>query len=217
MLQTGLFSARVWHLIRHVTDSAPLRNLWIARHVLPNEPALRRYLARQKLPGGLDAEDVVQEVYGRIVGLESVDHIRDPRAFMVGTARNILLMHYRRSRIVPICSAEDLAVLDFVADDPTPEQSAVDRQQLHLLAMAVARTREPWRSAFLMRVTEELPHGEIARRLGLSENAVQKGLARTLTKLMLFLGRGGNDPVRATKDGEFRKDNDGPERVERGD
>jgi RNA polymerase sigma factor (sigma-70 family) len=200
-----------------VTDSSGQRNTWIARHVLPNEPALRRYLARQKLPGGIDAEDVVQGVYGRIVGMETVDHIREPRGFLIGTARNILLMHYRRSRIVPICSAEDLAALDFVADDPTPEQTATDRQQLHLLALAVAQTGEPWRSAFLMRVMEELSHGEIGRRLGLSENAVQKGLAKTLAKLTLLLGRGGNDTSRATGKGKLRKDDDGSARVERGD
>ena len=204
-------------LIVHVTYSADHRNDWIARHALPNEPAVRRYLARQKLPSGIDAEDVVQEVYGRIVELEAVDHIRDPRSFMIGMARNILLVHYRRSRIVPIFSADDMAAFDLAADEPTPEQSAADRQQLHLLALAVSRTREPWRTAFLMRVMEELSHGEIGRRLGLSENAVQKGLAKTLTKLMAFLGRGGNDGSRATEGHRTRKDGDDGARVERGD
>ena len=204
-------------LIVHVADLAASRNHWIARHMLPNEPALRCYLARQKLPGGLDVEDVVQEVYGRIVGMASVDHIQDPRAFMVGMARNILLMQHRRSRIVPISSVEGFATLDIAADDPSPEQSAADRQQLHLLALTVARTKEPWRSAFLMRVTEELSHGEIGRRLGLSENAVQKGLAKTLSALMLRLGRGGNDSARATEGGGIRKGDDGSARVQRGD
>lgn len=200
-----------------MADWIDSRNIWIARHVLPNEPALRRFLARHRLPDGIDVEDVVQEVYGRIVAMETVDHIRDPRAFLIGTARNILLMQHRRSRIVPIFSAEEIATLDFAADEPTPEQSATDRQQLHMLALAVARLKEPWRSAFLMRATEELSHGEIGRRLGLSENAVQKGLAKTLSKLMAFLGRGGNDRSRATGSGEHRKDDDESARVERGD
>lgn len=200
-----------------MADSTIPDSAWIARFLIPNEAGLRHYLARQKLPAGLDTEDVVQEVYGRIVAMETVDHIRDPRAFMIGMARNILLMQHRRSRIVPILSVEGLATLDIAADDPSPEQSAADRQQLHQLALAVARTKEPWRSAFLMRVTEELSHREIGRRLGLSENAVQKGLAKTLSTLMFHLGRGGNDNARATESGEVRKNDDGSARVQRGD
>ena len=198
------------------TSDSP-RSHWIARQVLPNEPALRRYLARQRLPAGLDADDVVQEVYGRLAEMESVDLVRDPLPFMLGMARNILLMQYRRSRIVSIRSAEDKGAIDFAADDPSPEQVATDREQLHLLAIAVARIKEPWRSAFLLRVMDELSHAEIGRRLGMSENAVQKSHAKTLSKLMTMLGRGGNSAARATGKLDSPRGNDARARDERGD
>lgn len=193
------------------------RSHWIARQVLPNEPALRRYLARQRLPAGLDADDVVQEVYGRLAEMESVDQVRDPLPFMLGMARNILLMQHRRSRIVSIRSAEDIGAIDFAAEDPSPEQVATDREQLHLLALAVARIKEPWRSAFLLRVMDELSHAEIGRRLGMSENAVQKSHAKTLSKLMTMLGRGGNGAAQATGKLDNPRGKDGRARDERGD
>lgn len=216
-LGRGIAGAVELSLTEQVTNPRQLRNLWIMRHVLPNEPVLRRYLRRQRMPDGIDAEDIVQEVYGRVIEMETLDHIREPRGFLVGMARNILLMHHRRSRLVTIFGADHRVPTDLPDEDPGPEQAAADRQQLHMLAIAVARTREPWRSAFLLRVMDELPHAEIGRRLGLSENAVQKGLAKTLARLIDFLGRGGNDRACATQSGDPRKDDDGAARAERAD
>jgi RNA polymerase sigma factor (sigma-70 family) len=179
-------------------ESITDRNFWIARHLLPHEPALRRYLERQRLPTNLDVDDIVQEVYGRFAEMESVDAVRDARTFMLGVGRNVMLEALRRARVVSIRSADDLGGFEIAADEPSPEDYASDREQLHLLALAVSRIKEPWRTAFLLRVIDELPHREIGLRLGMSENAVQKSHAKTIIKLMRMLGRGGNDAAGAT-------------------
>jgi RNA polymerase sigma factor (sigma-70 family) len=175
-----------------------VRNVWIGRNIFPHEPALRRFLARQLLPPGVDAEDVVQEVYGRLIEMASFDDIRNPRSYMIGLARNVVLMHLRRARIVAIRSLEEMAQTHSAADDPSPETQVSDRQQLHLLASAIASLDEPARSVFLLRAVEGLPYAEIAHRLGLSENAVQKRHARALEQFMMLLGRGGNASDHAT-------------------
>ncbi|RZF60611.1 sigma-70 family RNA polymerase sigma factor [Sphingomonas populi] len=174
------------------------RNAWIARNILPHEPTMRRFLARQLLPPGIDEEDVVQEVYGRLIEMPSLGDIRNPRSYMIGLARNIVLMHLRRARIVAIRSLEEMAETHFAADDPSPETQASDRQQLHLLAQAIASLDEPARSVFLLRAVDGLPYADIAHRLGLSENAVQKRHARALEQFMMLLGRDGNAPAHAT-------------------
>lgn len=177
------------------------RSLWISRHILPQEPALRRYLARQKLPPFLDADDIVQDVYSRIAEMPSVAAIRDARSFMLGVGRNVLREYLRRARIVSIQSTEDIANFDARSDEPSPEEQVSDREQLHLLALAISDLPEPSRSAFTLRVIEELPHREIGERLGITENAVQKSYAKSLLKLLNLLGRGGNTRAHATRKG----------------
>jgi Sigma-70, region 4 len=107
-------------------------------------------------------------------------------------------MHVRRSRVVSITAAEDIAQFDIASEEPSPECQVSDRQQLRLVAMAIGRIKEPCRSAFLMRVINGLAHAEIGRRLGMSENAVQKSNAKTLNILMAQFGRGRNRALPAS-------------------
>ena len=75
---------------------------WLSRHILPHEPALRRQLGFWRLPGGLEANDVVQEAYARFASLDSVSDIRNPKSYLFRVARSIVLAHVRRSKIVPM-------------------------------------------------------------------------------------------------------------------
>ena len=167
------------------------RELWLARHILPHEPALRAQLGRWRLPDDLEADDVVQECYSRLAALETVAHVRYPRAYLFAIARTIILSHVRHSRVVSIRAVDDLETYEISADDPSPEEQVSDREQLHLLALAVAKLPEPGRRAFLLRMVDELPYREIGARLGLSDNAVQKSVAKSLKMLADLLGRGG--------------------------
>lgn len=174
------------------------RALWIGRHILPHEFALRAQLARWGLPHDLDADDVIQECYAKLSMLESVEAIRHPRNYLYSVARTILLMHVRRARVVSIRAVNDIDAYALPADEPPLEEQISDREQLHILALAVAQLPEPGRTAFLMRMMEELSHKEIGARLGMSHNAVQKSIAKSLTVLMTKMGRGGNTVRRAS-------------------
>jgi len=197
------------------------RALWIARHILPHEPALRAQLGRWRLPGDLDADDVVQEAYSRFASMESVADVRNPRAYLFSIARTIVLMHLRHARVISIRAMDDNDALTLAISEPSPEVQTSDREQLHLLAMAVAELPEPGRSAFLMRVIDELPHRAIGERLGISDNAVQKSVTKSLVKLMAILGRGGKDNPGASRERQRktkeRKERDAGTRDERRD
>lgn len=184
----------------NVTRVSDGRALWIAQQILPYEAPLRRYLDRWKLPHDLDVDDVVQETYGRIAAMESVERIKNPRAYMFSIARSIVLMHIRRARVVAIGALDENDALRLATDQPSPEVQVSDREQLHLLAVAVAELPEPGRRAFMMRMIDELPHREIGDRLGMSENAVQKSVAKSLIRLMARLCRDGNATLSASKE-----------------
>jgi RNA polymerase sigma-70 factor (ECF subfamily) len=175
------------------------REYWLARQVLPHERALRDQLARWRLPDDLQADDVVQESYSRLAALETVDHIRSPRNYLYTTARTIILEHVRHNQVVSIRSIGNLETFEAPSDEPSPEEVASDRDQLHRLALAVAQLPEPGRRAFLMRANEDISHREIGERLGMSTNAVQKSLAKTLSRLGELLGRGGIEEAHASR------------------
>ncbi len=173
------------------------RALWLARHILPNEPALRAWLSRWRLDD-LDTDDIVQETYAVLASRPSVSEIHNPRAYCFQTARSIILMHLRRSKVVSIRAVEDLDRFGPVADDPSPEQQVSDREQLHRLTQAMADLPDQGRQALMLRFIDGLPQHEVGRRMGISENAAQKHIAKSVQKLMNLFGRGGKDVVQAS-------------------
>lgn len=183
-----------------VTDD---RAIWLARHVLPHEPALRAWLTRWRLDDLL-VDDVVQEAYAVLASRPSVDDIQNPRSYLFQTARSIILMHLRRSRVVSIRAVEDMERIGVVADEPSPEQQVSDREELHQLARAIADLPETARQALMLRVIDGLSQREVGERLGISENAAQKHIAKSIHLLMVMFGRGGNAGAEASK-GQTKK------------
>lgn len=166
------------------------RARWLLRNVLPHEPALRGWLSRRALPG-LDADDIIQEAYSVLAELESVDTIRYPRAYLFQVARSVITRHVRRTRIVPIHAVDDLDRFDFPDDAASPEQVAIDRDELRRLAHAIAAMPLKTREAFILRRVEGLPQREIAAQMGISENTVETHISRGIRFLIDWFGRGG--------------------------
>lgn len=185
---------------RSMTRLSAEREVWLARHILPCEAGLRAHLSRWNLPIDLEADDIVQECYSRLAAMASVDAIHNPRAYLYSIARTVILSHIRHAKVVSIRSVDSLEDCDMPVDAPSPEEQASDRQQLHMLALAVAELPEPGRQAFLMRMIDGLAHKEIGARLGLTDEAVQKSVAKNLKKFADLLGRGGKNKPRASRE-----------------
>lgn len=181
-------------------DYSSGRAAWLSRHILPHESALRAHLNRWRFPDGLDVDDVIQETYAKLATLDEVESIRNPRAYFFQIARSIILMHVRRSRVVSIQAVEQIEQLAVASDEPGPDVQASDRQQLHLLAKLIAGLPPANRAAMTLRLVHELSHREIGARLGISANAVQKSLAKSLSTFVQQLGRGGIGGSGASKD-----------------
>jgi RNA polymerase sigma-70 factor (ECF subfamily) len=159
-----------------------------------------------RLPEDLDIDDVVQEAYSKLAAMESIEDIRNPRTYIFSIARTIVLMHVRRSKVVSIRAVDDIENYPIASGDPSPEQQTSDRQQLHLLGLAVAELPEPGRKAFLLRMIDELSHKEIGKRMGMTENAVQKSIANSVGLLIKRLSRGGNGSAGASMEAQQQRD-----------
>jgi RNA polymerase sigma-70 factor (ECF subfamily) len=167
------------------------RTRWFLRNILPHEAALRGWLSRAA-PVGVDPDDVIQESYTILAELETVDAIRHPRAYLFQVARSVIMRHVRRARIVPIHTVDDLERLEQPEAAASPEQYAIDRDELRQLARAIAAMPLKTREAFVLRRVRDMPQREIAARMRISENTVEPHISRGILFLIDWFGRGGN-------------------------
>ena len=104
-------------------------------------------------------------------------------------------MHLHRSKVVSIRAVENLERLGPAANDLSPEQQVSDREQLHMLTQAMAELPD---QAIMLRFIDGLPQHEVGRRMGISENAAQKHIVKSVQKLMNLFGRDGKNVVQAS-------------------
>ena len=167
------------------------RTRWFLRNILPHESALRGWLSRNTLQG-IDVDDIIQEAYTILAELESVETIRYPRAYLFQVARSVIVRHVRRARIVPIHTVDDIERLEHADDVASPEQYAIDRDELRQLARALAAMPLKTREAFVLRRVRGLSQREVAAQMRITENTVETHISRGILFLIDWFGRSGN-------------------------
>jgi RNA polymerase sigma-70 factor (ECF subfamily) len=193
------------------------RAIWLARHILPVEPALRAWLRRRRLQD-TEIDDLVQETYAKLIVLESVDAIRDPKSYAFQVAHSIHATRIRRARIVPIQAGADLGDMPIPALDGTPEDILQARDELMELAAALTSLPARCKAAFLLRRLDGLSQRETAQRLGISEKTVENYMTQAIRFLMDRYGRGGKPKAQTSKDArEETIDRNAAKNLESGD
>ncbi|MDI7775861.1 RNA polymerase sigma factor [Asticcacaulis sp. EMRT-3] len=164
---------------------------FVAAHILPHESALRGWLARLGVKSG-ERDDIVQEVYCRLLRLDAVAHITEPRAYLFRSARNVVLEQARRNRVVSITTMQNIDELGMADSGPDPEAATSVRAELKRALGLIARLPERCRRVFEMRKIHGLSQMETARALHVSENIVEKETARGLSLVLRYLGEAGH-------------------------
>lgn len=167
------------------------RAAWLGRAVIPHEPALRNWLRRRPVTG-LDIDDIVQEVYARLVALPSVDHVENPKTYAFQVASSVMINHIRRLKVVAIDSVASFEHLDLADEEASPERVIAARDELlrldRMLDSFPARVAE----VFRLRRVEGLSQREVAQRLGVAESTVEKHMARGVRMVAEGFKTGGN-------------------------
>jgi RNA polymerase sigma-70 factor (ECF subfamily) len=150
---------------------------WVSSHVVPFEADLRKKL--RYICGTADeVDDLVQDIYYRFLKMRSVDHIDDPRNYVFQMARNLVIDHLRRKRVVNIEAVQSLDALAVFDGAPSPERVTMARAELKWVLGVIAKLPERCRDVFQMRKVYGLSQAETAQQLGLSENVVEKETMR---------------------------------------
>lgn len=131
------------------------------------------------------AADILQDTYQRFLSSGLWQQAENPRALLHRIAANLATDYERRqaTRSKYVSSAEDLPETYEPCLDTTPEHILLARERLDRLAQAVESLPPKCRTVFVLRKVDELSHAEIAERLNISRNMVEKHLRNALQVL----------------------------------
>lgn len=125
-----------------------------------------------------DAEDLLQTAYERLYRLRERDDVRKPMGFLYRAAVNVAIDHARQDRMIDggFDIDHDGSLLADLS--PMPDEALASRQKLQRVREGIARLPERTREIFIMHRLEGLKYREIAARIGISQSAVEKHIAR---------------------------------------
>jgi RNA polymerase sigma-70 factor (ECF subfamily) len=142
---------------------------------------LRVYL-RRTLRRDDDADEIAQEAMLRIWNARASVSMDGARPLLFRIASNLAIDRLRerqRWRFTEI--AEETEPAEIVS----AERSLAARQELEVVATAIAALPENCRAAFVMSRIDGLKHAEIAARMGISKSMVEKHVAEAVFRLSL--------------------------------
>lgn len=171
---------------------------FVGAQILPHEADLRHWLLRLGVKAH-ELDDIVQDVYCRLLRLERFDHIEDPRAYLFRCARNVLLEQVRRSKVVSIMTVQNLDELGVADLGPNPESAASSRAELVRVLGLIEGLPERCGQVFELRKVHGLSQAETAKALRLSENIVEKETAKGLGLILRHMADAGSGVVTALK------------------
>ena len=142
------------------------------------------HLARTLLSADDEAEDIVQDVFARLMESDIVPEAKGIRAYLMTAVRhgctNIIrrnTMQQKVEKLYPIDNVTDLQPIDRITE------------QLDAIQACVNEFREPHRSIFYLRFDEDLTLKEIAQHLDMNQNTVYKYLQQSIQQIRSMLYR----------------------------
>jgi len=173
-------------------DLADHGRLSLIELYLERRADLVRFFA-MRLRSAPAAEDLVQDIYVRLSGLEAPADLQNPTAYLYRLGSNLMLDRLRGERRA---ATRDGAWLDSqttrigaheVSAEPSAEAAVAARQRLALLTEALKELSPQTQRVFRMHKFEGLSHPEVAAALGISRSAVEKHMMAALKHLVARL------------------------------
>ncbi len=169
---------------------------WFAEEVQPHSAALRSFLIA-RYPSLPDVDDVVQECLVRVLRVHEREPVTSPRGLLFATARNLALDQMRRQQVIAFEPITEVADSSVFTDSTNVTEIVSQRQEFDLLTEAIQSLPDRCRQVFTLRTAYGLSQREIAARLGISENTVEKQMAKGLRRCTEFFALRGVPPGRS--------------------
>src|SRR5262245_48466673 len=153
-------------------EAGPVR-LWLTRWF------------RRRVTNASDIEDLVQDVFARMVARDSPEPVEHLNGYVLKTATSVLADRARRSASH---AAERHVAFDaelHADEDLDPVRVLGGKEDLHAATAALLSLPERTRTVFVLRRLEGKKHRDIAAQLGISVSAVEKHMVRAIQQITL--------------------------------
>jgi RNA polymerase sigma-70 factor (ECF subfamily) len=142
---------------------------------------LRLYL-RRTLRRDEDADEIAQEAMLRIWNTRASVDMDGARPLLFRIASNLAIDRLRERRRWRFT---DIAETPEPGETVSAERTLAARQELEIVAAAIAALPDNCRAAFVMSRIDGMKHAEIAATMGISKSMVEKHVAEALFQLSL--------------------------------
>jgi RNA polymerase sigma-70 factor (ECF subfamily) len=159
---------------------------------------LETYLARRadlvrfftlRLRSAAAAEDLVQDIYLRLAGLDATTQVHNPVGYLYRLGSNLMLDRLRGERRAAVREGSWLDShstrlgSEEIAEEPSAEQAVAGRQRLEAAVAVLRDLPEQTQRVFRMHKFDGMSHPEVARALGISRSSVEKHVMAALKLL----------------------------------
>src|ERR1700753_2068768 len=135
---------------------------------------------RARTRGKSDAEELLHAAYLRLMRYRAQQTVDNVAAFLVRTAVNIGVDNYRHDKFIADVAPDDVGACE---KSPLQDEAFAAPPRLERVREGLSRLTPRPREVFLMHRLDDMKYREIAERLGISQSAVEKHIA----KAVLFL------------------------------
>lgn len=146
-------------------------------------PSLVRFFQR-RVNDQAEVEDLVQEVFLRLVRRGSIDQIEKLGGYVFETAASVLQDRHRRRRSHASDAHDCFDPERHAGVDFAPDRVLDGQERLRRASAALLELPERTRHVFVLRRIEGLRYQDVAKRLGLSVSAVEKHMQRAMQHLL---------------------------------
>jgi len=164
---------------------APKARAFTVSAVRSYDAELHRFL-RKRVHRAQDLDDVVQEVYLRLLRVKNTDMVRNPLAYIYGVASHVVRefnMRNGKQRVVFDSSTADAVADSQAPTDPVDAGGYFERQ----VSDALAQLSPQRMAVLLLERRDGLTREQIAQKLGLSVHTVKKYAVEALAHVRASL------------------------------
>lgn len=145
---------------------------------------LVKWLGARFGAGPPDPEDVAQRAFVNLADRGAIDDIKNPKAFLWRSARNILLSERR----LQSTHTNSIASLEALFSRPEgdildPNRVLIAKEVLEIMNRVVEQMPTRRRRAFILRRIEGLSYAEITQRLGLTRSNAAKHVVKATAEI----------------------------------
>ena len=170
-------------------------NTWFVREVLPLERVLTSYL-RRNWRVAEDVFELRQDIYEHSLIGARRELPLNTRAYVYTVARNLLINHAKRARIVPIETIADLDDAHRDIDMFEAERVLTARDELRHAKAGIDKLPVKCREVILLQKVEGLTDREAAERLGVTVETIRRQIKLGMKALFDHMSGGSGRIVR---------------------